>query len=103
MECDPGVLPNFSLQVTVTVAYSASFEFVFPDVPGLQMASLREVLVKRNGGTNLKIPIRPLALGQMPISVKAMSSQASDAIRRNVLVKVMEDAAAACVGGKPFR
>ncbi|CAL8395081.1 unnamed protein product [Gadus morhua 'NCC'] len=75
------------LQVTVTVAYSASFEFVFPDVPGLQMASLREVLVKRNGGTNLKIPIRPLALGQMPISVKAMSSQASDAIRRNVLVK----------------
>ncbi|CAL8312181.1 unnamed protein product [Boreogadus saida] len=75
------------LQVTVTVAYSASFEFVFPDVPGLQAASVRAVLAKRNGGTNVKIPIRPLALGQMPISVKASSSQASDAIRRNVLVK----------------
>ena len=73
----------------MTVAYSASFEFVFPDVPGLQTASVRRVLVKSGGGANLKIPIRPLALGQMPISVKAMSSDTSDAIRRNVLVKVM--------------
>ncbi|CAL8312262.1 unnamed protein product [Lota lota] len=75
------------LQVMVTVAHSDSFEFVFPDAQGLSMASSREVLVQSNGGAHVRVPIRPLALGQMPISVKAMSSVASDAILQNVLVK----------------
>lgn len=65
------------------VSQSDSFEFVFPDNEGLSMASTRTVSVGSQNGTSVLFPIRPLVLGEIPIS-----SVASDAIRKMVLVNV---------------
>ncbi|CAL8314960.1 unnamed protein product [Merluccius merluccius] len=75
------------LMVMVTVAQSDAFEFIFPDSDVLSMASSRKVFVPSDSSTPILFPIRPLALGVMPISVKAISSTASDAVRRDVVVK----------------
>lgn len=73
------------------VAESDGFEFIFPDSEAVAMASVRRVYVEGEGGATVLIPIRPLVLGDIPISVKAMSSAASDYVRRTVLVKVQRD------------
>ena len=68
----------------VTVAQSDTFEFVFPG-PGIRRLSVGS----QSGGAVL-IPIKPLVLGDIPISVKAKSYAASDLVRRTLLVKVGE-------------
>ncbi|KAL2081856.1 hypothetical protein ACEWY4_021674 [Coilia grayii] len=75
------------LEVMVTVAESESFEFVFPDSEGLSMASKRTVTVWSQNGTTVFFPIRPTALGEIPLSVKAISSYSSDAVYKTILVK----------------
>ncbi|XP_047243439.1 CD109 antigen isoform X2 [Girardinichthys multiradiatus] len=76
-----------ALEVAVVVAESDSFEFVFPDNQAVSMASIRHVYIESEGGATILIPIRPLVLGEIPISVKAMSFAASDFIHTTVLVK----------------
>ncbi|XP_035986277.1 CD109 antigen [Fundulus heteroclitus] len=75
------------LEVTVIVADSSSFEFIFPDSEAVSMASVRHVYLEREGGATVLILIRTLVLGEIPISVKAVSSAASDYVRTAVLVK----------------
>uniref|UniRef100_A0A3Q1G7R8 CD109 molecule n=1 Tax=Acanthochromis polyacanthus TaxID=80966 RepID=A0A3Q1G7R8_9TELE len=75
------------LEVSVIVAQSDTFEFVFPDDEELPMPIVREVIVKSESGATVLIPIRPLVIGEIPISVKATSSAASDLVRTTVLVK----------------
>ncbi|XP_028460461.1 CD109 antigen [Perca flavescens] len=75
------------LEVTVIVAESDTFEFVVPDVEGLSMASVRHVSVGNQSGASVLVPIKPLVLGEIPVSVKAQSAAASDLVRRTVLVK----------------
>uniref|UniRef100_A0A3B4UHS9 CD109 molecule n=1 Tax=Seriola dumerili TaxID=41447 RepID=A0A3B4UHS9_SERDU len=75
------------LEVMVIVAESGAFEFVFPDNEELSMPSVRRVSVGRESGTSVLVPIRPLVLGEIPVSVKAVSSAASDSVRTTVLVK----------------
>ncbi|XP_071766721.2 CD109 antigen [Centroberyx gerrardi] len=74
------------LEVMVIVAESETFEFVFPDNE-LSMPSVRRVSVGSQSGTSVLIPIKPVVLGEIPVSVKAVSSVAADAVRRMVLVK----------------
>lgn len=76
-------------QVTLTVARSDTFEFVFPDLEELPLPTVRHVLVRSRLGASVRVPIRLLVLGQIPISVKAMTSAASDFVRTTVLVKVL--------------
>ncbi|XP_040920879.1 CD109 antigen [Toxotes jaculatrix] len=76
-----------ALEVMVIVAQSDTFEFVFPDNEELSMPSVRQVSVGSQSGTSVLIPIKPLVLGEIPISVKAVSSTASDFVRTTVLVK----------------
>ncbi|XP_062324493.1 CD109 antigen isoform X2 [Osmerus eperlanus] len=75
------------LEVMVTVAQSDTFEFVFPDNEDLSTASVQNVLVEGESGLSVLFPIRPLVLGHIPISVKAMSFVASDRILKMVQVK----------------
>nr|XP_046229740.1 CD109 antigen [Scatophagus argus] len=75
------------LEVMVIVAQSDTFEFVFPDNEDLPVPSVRQLSVGSQSGASVLIPIRPLVLGEMPVSVKAMSSAASDFVRTTVLVK----------------
>uniref|UniRef100_A0A3P9JXP8 CD109 molecule n=1 Tax=Oryzias latipes TaxID=8090 RepID=A0A3P9JXP8_ORYLA len=49
--------------------------------------NVRQVHVASGGGTNVLVPIRPLVLGEIPISVKATSFESSDFISTTVLVK----------------
>lgn len=72
----------------VIVAQSDTFQFVFPDNDGLAVPSVRRVSVGSQGGASVLVPIRPLVLGEIPISVKATSWAASDTVRTTVLVKV---------------
>ena len=73
----------------VIVAQSDTFEFLSSDNDGLSMPSVHHVSVGSQSGASVLVPIRPLVLGDIPISVKAMSSAASDRVRRTVLVKVL--------------
>lgn len=65
----------------VIFAQSHSFEFVLPDNKDLSKASTHTVSVGSQNGTSALFPIRPLVL--IPIS-----SVASDAVRKMVLVNV---------------
>ncbi|KAG7236728.1 hypothetical protein INR49_000463 [Caranx melampygus] len=71
----------------VIVTESDTFDFVFPDNEELSMPSVRRVSVGRESGTSVLVPIRPKVLGEIPISVKALSAAPSDLVRRTVLVK----------------
>lgn len=75
-------------QVTVIVAESDAFHFIFPDQDGLTVPIVNRVYVESQGGASVHLPIRPLVLGEIPISVKAMTPTASDSVRRTVMVKV---------------
>nr|XP_019964133.1 PREDICTED: CD109 antigen-like [Paralichthys olivaceus] len=75
------------LEVMVTVAQSDTFEFVFPDNDALSVPGVRRLSMGSQSGTAVLVPIRPLVLGEIPISVKAKSYAASDFVRRMLLVK----------------
>ncbi|XP_062266931.1 CD109 antigen isoform X1 [Platichthys flesus] len=84
------ILFNYLLQdleVMVTVAQSDTFQFVFPDVEGLSMPGIRRLSMRSQSGGAVLIPIKPLVLGEIPVSVKAKSHAASDFVRRTLLVK----------------
>ncbi|XP_030577917.1 CD109 antigen [Archocentrus centrarchus] len=74
-------------KVTVSVAQSETFEFVFPDNEQLSTPGVHQVFVKNESGATVLIPIRPLILGEIPVSVQAKSEAASDFVRTTVLVK----------------
>uniref|UniRef100_A0A3B4UFL4 CD109 molecule n=1 Tax=Seriola dumerili TaxID=41447 RepID=A0A3B4UFL4_SERDU len=63
------------------------FNYLPQDLEELSMPSVRRVSVGRESGTSVLVPIRPLVLGEIPVSVKAVSSAASDSVRTTVLVK----------------
>ncbi|MBN3301790.1 CD109 protein, partial [Amia calva] len=75
------------LEVMVIVAASDSFDFVFPQIEGLSLPGKQTLSVPSQDGTSVLFPIKPKVLGEIPISVKAISSVASDAIVQKVLVK----------------
>lgn len=71
------------------VVPSDTFEFVSPEYEVLPMPGVRQVSVRSERGTSVLIPIKPLTLGEIPISVEAKSSTVSDFINKKVLVKVL--------------
>uniref|UniRef100_A0AAX7SLZ8 CD109 molecule n=1 Tax=Astatotilapia calliptera TaxID=8154 RepID=A0AAX7SLZ8_ASTCA len=64
-----------------------TFEFVFPDNEQLSTPGVHPVFVKSESGATVLVPIRPLVLGEIPISVKANSDAVSDSVHTTVLVK----------------
>ncbi|KAM8846122.1 CD109 antigen [Synchiropus picturatus] len=84
------VLFNFQMQdveALVVVAESDAFQFVFPDSEDLLVPTVRRVLVRSQSGASVLVPIRPLVLGQMLVSVSASTTSTSDLVTRTVLVK----------------
>lgn len=76
----------------VVVAQSDSFDFVYPDhhhqeapLPG---PSVRRLVVMSQSGATVLVPVRPLLLGLMPVSVKIQSIAGAQRLRRMVRVKV---------------
>lgn len=76
-------------QVLLTVDESSMFEFVTSAGDEPLFAGVRHVSVWRQNNTIVFFAIRATQLGQMPISVKAMSIYASDSVSQTILVKVI--------------
>lgn len=83
------------MQVMVVVAQSDRFYFVHPDdhhsveepLPG---PSVQRLLVESQSGATVLVPVRPLLLGLMPVSVKIQSIAGAQRLQRTVLVKVRQ-------------
>ncbi|KAG9283112.1 CD109 antigen isoform X1 [Astyanax mexicanus] len=73
------------LEVMVEVQESSMFEFVSPIEDS--MPGVRHVSVWSQNGTTVQFPIKAIDLGQIPISVKAVSNYASDSVYQTILVK----------------
>ncbi|XP_067274850.1 CD109 antigen isoform X2 [Pseudorasbora parva] len=78
---------NEDLEVLVVVAESSAFVFVSPDNRDISMNNVRKVFVLSQNITTLLFPIRTIAVGEIPISVKATSIYSSDWVHKTVLVK----------------
>lgn len=75
-------------QVMVVVDESNDFEFVLPDRSGRGGSFVDHVFVESQGGASVHVPIRPLVLGEVPISAEAMTPLATDSVVRTLMVKV---------------
>lgn len=73
----------------MVVAESDAFEFVFPEQGSI---AVNHVFVESGGEASVHIPIRPLVLGELPVSVEAMTSTASRYVVRTTVVKVRFEA-----------
>lgn len=52
------------------------------------MVNAQKLTLGSHGSASALFPIRPVALGEMEISVDAVSAEASDSLVRRMLVKV---------------
>lgn len=53
------------------------------------MPGVRQVSLRRKGGASVLIPIKPLVLGGIPVSVEAKSSTVAEFVNATLLVKVL--------------
>lgn len=70
------------------LAQSKSFEFVLTHRKDASVINAQKVTVESHGSASALFPVRPLALGEVEISVDAMSAEASDSLVWRVMVKV---------------
>ncbi|XP_059169319.1 CD109 antigen-like isoform X2 [Physella acuta] len=83
-------LPD-DMQVRVTLAKSNSFFNIFVDANGAQdlkqIDAVQDIFVKAGEAKSVYFPIVPADLGRIDIEVKAQSTKAADAVRRQLLVE----------------
>lgn len=72
----------------VIVAANHAFHFVLHNDDALPSHSVHLVSVGGQDGALVLVPIKPVVLGEVVISVSARSTVAADAVTRKVLVKV---------------
>lgn len=70
------------------LAQSKSFEFVLTHRKDASVISAQKVTVESQASASALFPVRPLALGEVEISVDAVSAEASDSLVCRVMVKV---------------
>ncbi|XP_059162966.1 CD109 antigen-like [Physella acuta] len=79
------------MQVRVTLAESKRFHNIFIDETGnqeqKQVDVVHEVMVKAGEAESVYFPIVPDDLGRVDVEVKAQSTKAADAVRRQLLVE----------------
>ncbi|XP_005113531.2 CD109 antigen, partial [Aplysia californica] len=78
-------------QVRVSLTKSKSFMNIFVDNNGVegtkQEDAVQDVLVKSGEAKSVYFPIVPIDLGKIDVEVKAQSTRAADAVRRQLLVE----------------
>jgi len=78
-------------QVRVTLAKSDDFYNIFVDANGMeglkQVDAVQDILVAAGEAKSVYFPIIPADLGKINIEVKAQSTRAADAVRRQLLVE----------------
>ncbi|KAM4625907.1 CD109 antigen-like [Polymixia lowei] len=75
------------MEVTLMVAQSEAYEFVLAEKWGFSVVNARKVTAGSQDTASALFPIRVLALGEMEITVNAVSAQYSETLVRTVLVK----------------
>lgn len=78
----------FPSQVIVLIEESVDFDVLMSSNDVNDTTYQQTALVPSEDGVTLLFPIKPTQLGEIPITVKAASPTASDAITQKVLVKV---------------
>ncbi|KAM4866554.1 CD109 antigen [Thomomys bottae] len=74
-------------QVLVIIEKSDQFDILMTSDKVNGTAYQQAAVVPSEDGVSLLFPVRPMELGEIPITVKAMSPTASDAITQRILVK----------------
>ncbi|XP_059143996.1 CD109 antigen-like [Physella acuta] len=79
------------MQVRVTLAASKRFHNIFIDATGnqelKQVDVVQDIMVKAGEAKSVYFPIVPADLGRIDVEVKAQSTKAADAVRRQLLVE----------------
>ncbi|XP_030575167.1 CD109 antigen-like [Archocentrus centrarchus] len=75
------------MDVIVLLAQSKSFEFVLAQRKDASVIHAQKITVGSHVSASAQFPVRPLALGQVEISVDAVSAEASDSCVWRVMVK----------------
>lgn len=81
----------FCPQIIVLLAQSEAFEFVMTDRKGVSVVNAQKLTLGSHVSASALFAIRPLALGEMDISVDAVSEEASESLSRRVNVKVWSE------------
>ncbi|XP_054894151.1 CD109 antigen [Poeciliopsis prolifica] len=74
-------------EVIVLVAQSDAFEFVLMDRRDASIINAHKITLGSHESASALFPIRPLALGEMEISVDAVSAETSDGLIEKIWVK----------------
>ncbi|XP_044022480.1 CD109 antigen-like isoform X2 [Siniperca chuatsi] len=75
------------IEVILLLAQSETFEFVLADKGDVSVVNAQKLTLGSHVSASALFPIRPVALGEMEISVDAISAEASDSLVWRVLVK----------------
>ncbi|KAM7403885.1 hypothetical protein PAMA_004352 [Pampus argenteus] len=75
------------IEVILLLAQSEAFEFVLADRGDVSVLNAQKLSLGSHISSSALFPIRPVALGEMEISVDAISAEASDSLVWKVLVK----------------
>ncbi|XP_047466391.1 CD109 antigen-like [Mugil cephalus] len=75
------------IDVIVLLAQSEAFEFVLTHRSDVSVINAQKIILGSHASALALFPIRPLALGEMEISVDAVSAEASDGLVQRVMVK----------------
>lgn len=70
---------------------SEAFEFVLVDKGDASVVTAHKLTIGSHCAAPALFPIRPVVLGEMEVSVEAMSAEASDTLVWRLLVKVWYD------------
>lgn len=79
---------NLFFQVNVIIEKSDQFEILMASNEINATGHQQTILVPSEDGASVLFPVRPTHLGEIPITVTAISPAASDAITQRILVKV---------------
>lgn len=79
---------NFFFQVQVIIDKSDKFEILMASNEINATRHQQTILVPSEDGATVVFPVKPTLLGEIPITVTAISPTASDAITQRILVKV---------------
>ena len=76
------------LQIEVSLTESSQFELIIPGIDALAAGAVRQLQVPADGATSVYYPLRISALGDVPVTVIAVSEIAADAVTRRLFVRV---------------
>ncbi|KAK2498196.1 hypothetical protein MC885_008429 [Smutsia gigantea] len=74
-------------EVKVIIEKSDTFDILMAPKETNATGHQQDILVPSEDGATLLVPVRPTRLGEIPITVRAVSAAASDAVTQRILVK----------------